>query len=212
MIAQEKKRRTYSKWWAGWATTLHRLRFVPAVPWAIVGLALFLFNVDINITLNRLWGAGNVFLIATTIYGAVQLFLSLLIMFEVGPVLRWLKFIRICNLVTSFWYNAAWLYALAVFLDVLYDRAHYGANLESVFLALVLGYNLVVTGYVVPMNIVIAIKELTLEWIQFNNPFMDPRKDISLGIHNVIDMFMDVFELFNPFCWFTRGTACFVWE
>ena len=121
MIAEEKKSRQYSKHLAGWADFLHRTRFVFSVPWTIVGLGLLLFNVDINITLNRLWAGGNVLLILDTLYGAHQLFMSIMTMFEVERILKYAKFIRIMDLVSAFVYNAAWLYGLGVFMDVLYN-------------------------------------------------------------------------------------------
>ena len=211
MIAEEKTQRQHGKWLAGWADFLHRTRFVFAVPWTIVGVGLLLFNVDVNITLNRLWAEGNVFLVLNTLYGAHQLFMSIITMFEVERLLKYAKFIRICDLFSAFVYNAAWLYGFGVFMDVLYNSSDYGSNLESLTLAMFLGYNLVVTGFVVPINVVIAIKELSMEWIQFNNPLLVD-EDISLGMHNLWDMFRDVIDLFNPWCWFNPYAVCFFYE
>jgi len=65
----DKMRGKLNKDLQGWATFMNVTRFVLAVPWVFSGLALLLFNIYLNIFMNRYWAGGNVILILNTIYG-----------------------------------------------------------------------------------------------------------------------------------------------
>ena len=72
------------------------------------------------------------------------------------------KFIRIEALLSSLTYNFWWTYFLCYLFYVIF---FYERDASSLFLAMLVGYNLVVTSFVVPINWAIQAKELSLEWI-----------------------------------------------
>jgi len=116
------------------------------------------------------------------------------------------KFVRIIALLSGIIYNFWWFYFLAYWFYVIF---YYEMEAASLFLAMILSYNLVVTSFAVPINFVIAAKELSLEWIQLNK--VSTEEDLSLGVHNFVDLFMDVVDVFRFGC-YVKPALCWKYE
>lgn len=74
-------------------------------PWCFVLLAIFSWNLYVNIFWNHWWAEGNVFLLGNTLYIMGQALVTLPLMFEVPFLLRWIKPFRVLSLVSGIAYN-----------------------------------------------------------------------------------------------------------
>jgi len=75
--------------------------FFIGIPWALIAIALVVFNIVVNIWLNEWWADGNAFLIYQTVMLCSQALVSIPLIFEIPNFIRNWVFIR----------SFAWLYA-----------------------------------------------------------------------------------------------------
>jgi len=153
--------------WVGvFKTTRYIVYFsLVAVPWIIIGALLVSANIVINIGFNDGWAGGNIFLISQTAYLVLQFALSVLIYLEVDPWLKYMKFIRIGSLFLAWWY-LIWYIAFSILLVVILDDLD-GSEVTymSMFSVMTLSYNLIFHTPVLLVNLMIIIKESTMELV-----------------------------------------------
>ena len=77
-------------WWTRWYFNL--VLFV--IPWAIYYALCLAFNLFINITWNRWWAGGNLYLVLNTAYHVLMGLHSVFLAFEFEDYLRYTRYIR----------------------------------------------------------------------------------------------------------------------
>lgn len=165
-----------------------------------------MWNVFLNVDFNRDWAGGNVVLMGLTAFGWVQYALSIFLVFEMDTWLRRTKFIRFISLMAACLFNFVYLgSAYELFVDLNdYINTPYGtASWFDVYMAMVIFYNLVLHVGVFIINWVIMTKEFSLEYFQFLGIAGGPEDDISLGMHEFAELWVAIFDLFNPWWWFS---------
>ena len=68
-------------------------------------------------------------------------------------------------------------------------------------------YNLLIHASIVPINFIIFIKELSMEYYQFlgfANITGTEKDDVSLGFHELWELCLAFLELLNPWWWFSN--------
>ena len=79
-----------------------------AFPWVIISIILFVFNVILNIVMNKWWAYGNFWLIFNTFFAAFQTVLSWPLVFEIPSYLRHVKILRWISCFWALIYNSTW--------------------------------------------------------------------------------------------------------
>jgi len=79
------------------------------------------------------------------------------------------------------------------------DHPEYIKVIEVLFIA----YNLIIHLPILPINFVIIFKEFTMEYFQFLGVAGSDSDDVSLGFNEFWKLWFAIFELFNPFWWFS---------
>lgn len=92
---------------------------------------------------------------------------SVLVAFEIPIFLRAFRGTRIMNVCFSFLYTVIYLLlVLEWFLMIyVYDATNY--DLSDLLFNMLLGYNMLLHSSVIPINLVIMIKEVSMEFFQF---------------------------------------------
>lgn len=85
------------------------------VPWGFALLALFGWNMYVNIFWNKWWAEGNFFLMGNTLYIIAQSIVSIPLMFEIPLVLRFMKPFRVISFFSAIAYNIMFLGSVADF-------------------------------------------------------------------------------------------------
>jgi hypothetical protein len=85
------------------------------LPWCLVLLVIFGWNIYVNIFWNKFWAEGNLFLLGNRLYIITQGLVSLPLMFEIPILLRWIKPFRVLSLITSVIYNSFFIVSIADF-------------------------------------------------------------------------------------------------
>ena len=145
-------------------------------------------------------------LMANTAIGWVQYGLSLLLVFEIDHVLKSTKFIRLISLMWAALFNLLYTLAGVKFFQEVnnYVNTPYGeADWLDVFLCMTILYNLILHVGQYAINWIIIVKEFSLEYFQFLGVAGGPEDDISLGMHEFVELWIAIFELFNPWWWFS---------
>jgi len=174
-----------------------------AVPWTILGLLLIAWNLFLNIDFNKGWAGGNLWLIFNTCYLIIQYVLSIGLFWEIEVWIFYMKFIRIFSLISSYLYAIGYITAVVTLFVVLDDLDGVDPNWANVFTAMTISYNLILHAPILPLCFGIALKEFSMEFIQFANDWAGTgQDDWSLGLHNVIDLIIALFNWINPWWWF----------
>lgn len=85
------------------------------VPWLVTLLAVFVWNLYVNIWWNKWWAEGNFFLMGNSIYIWIQAMVSIPLFFEIPFLLRFIKPFRILSLMSAVIYNIMFLGSVADF-------------------------------------------------------------------------------------------------
>ena len=190
-----------------WYSVFKSVRYVVyfslvAVPWILIGAALCTSNIIINIGFNDGWAAGNIFLISQTAYLLIQYFQSVLLYLEVDPWLKYMKFIRIGSLFMAWAYLMAYIAFSILLVVILDDLDGSEVTYMSMFTVMTLSYNLIFHTPVLLVNLMIVIKEISMEFLQFVNDLAGTgMDDYSLAAHNFLDMIVDITNWINPWWW-----------
>jgi len=91
---------------------------IVAVPWTALGAALIVWDLVLNIFFNKGWAGANLFLIANSIYGVYQYVISIFVVWEIDPVIKYLHWIRMFSVLLGIMYTGVWLVGLIQFLII----------------------------------------------------------------------------------------------
>ena len=75
------------------------------VPYVLYCIFAIVWNLYWNIVENKWWAHGNVILLGSSIYLVIQAIFSMLMMFEMAFIIRWIKPFRLLSLVSALLYN-----------------------------------------------------------------------------------------------------------
>jgi hypothetical protein len=113
-----------------------------------------------------------------------------------------MKFIRIGSLFVAWIYLIIYIALSILLVVILDDLDNSDVTYMSMFTVMTLSYNLILHTPVLLVNLMIIIKEITMEFIQFVNDVAGTgMDDYSLASRNLLDMFTDIFNWFNPWWW-----------
>jgi len=121
---------------------------------------------------------------------------------EIDPWLKYMKFIRLGSLFVA-WVYLLFYIAFSILLVVILDDLD-GSDVTymSMFTVMTLSYNLIFHTPVLLVNLMIIIKEISMELIQFANEVAGTgMDDYSLATKNILDLFTDIGNWFNPWWW-----------
>ena len=77
-------------WWTRWYFNLA----LAAIPWTIYYAVILGFNLFVNITWNRWWAGGNLYLVANSVYHVLMGLHSVFLIYEFSAYLRLTRWIR----------------------------------------------------------------------------------------------------------------------
>ena len=179
--------------------------WVVGIPWTVIGGLLMAYNVFMNVKLNKLWAGGNVVLLAITAHGFIHYLHSLLLVFEVDFFIKYMKFIRLIFLSNSALFIFIFFAFLGKFLwqILMFDSAAQ-PDLFTMVETMLIGYCILLNFPMVIIDLLIILKEVSLEYFQLWSINAGTNKDdISLGFHDLILLADSFLELFNPWFWFS---------
>ena len=193
----------YKPWWYAFTTVRYILYIIfAAVPYTALGFCLVATNFIINIFLNDGWAEGNLWLLANTAYLVFQYLVGLPIFWEIDPYMLYMKWFRFIDLLTIPINLSIFYTGLMVMFGVLEDWDNSEVTYTSIYTVMVLSYNLMMHLPILPINLLIVLKELSMEFMQFANNLAGTEfDDWSLGLANFINMFRFVFDIVNPWWW-----------
>ena len=89
--------------------------WVVGVPWLFVIGSIGFWNLYVNISWNKWWAEGNLFLMGNTLYIISQSLVSIPLMFEIPSLLKFIKPFRVLSLFSAIVYNIMFLGSIADF-------------------------------------------------------------------------------------------------
>jgi len=124
------------------------------------------------------------------------------IFWEIDPYMLYMKWFRFIDLLTIPINLSIFYTGLMVMFGVLEDWDNSEVTYTSIYTVMVLSYNLMMHLPILPINLLIVLKELSMEFMQFANNLAGTEfDDWSLGLANFINMFRFVFDIVNPWWW-----------
>jgi len=126
------------------------------------------WNLYFNANWNEMWAGGNVWLMANTIYILFQGFASVMLAFELPIWLLTFRVTRFWSFVLATVYNFVFFTLALEWWDMLYivnDKTKY--DFVDIFINMCLGYNIVLHFTIIPINVFIIAKEISMEYFQF---------------------------------------------
>ena len=180
------------------------------VPWGFALLALFGWNMYVNIFWNKWWGEGNFFLMGNTLYIIAQSIVSIPLMFEIPLVLRFMKPFRVISFFSAISYNIMFLGSVADFFYITKaedknDFEDEGQFEGDALMALFIFYNLVENFPIIIINSGIILKEVMLPFFQLvgNTKAPNQKDRIQLSLIDLEDAFFFFTNLVNP-AWISK--------
>ena len=134
-------------------------------PWWATAFSCFAYNIYFNIAWNKWWASGNAYLLMSSVYLFYQVVNSIPLIFEL-PI--WLRAFRVTRILSFFsaivytfvyflsafeWYDQIWLVT---------DKSTY--DFVTIISNMLLGYNLILHSSIIPVNIAIIVKEISLNF------------------------------------------------
>jgi len=137
---------------------------VIAIPWTILGALLIIWDLVQNIYFNKGWAGANPFLIINTIYGVLQYVISIFVVWEIDPILRYLDILRIIALVLSGCYIVLWLSGLIQYMIVVFSWDGKESTASDMYAMMVLAQNLFIYLSYLPVSLILIVKEISMEF------------------------------------------------
>lgn len=161
------------------------------------------WNLWLNIAANDWWAEGNVFLVYNTVYLLIQCFLSMWLAFEIPTWLKHMKAIRFLSMVAANVYNIVFFLSILKWVSMIWWEDNSNANIMTLLVNMNIGYNLIVHWSIIPINLAIVSKEISMEFIQMasNKAGEGDKDDISLGMVEAAQFWAEVLAFFNPLNW-----------
>ena len=125
----------------------------------------FFYNIYFNIAWNKFWASGNAYLILNTIYLFIQVVNSIGVIFELPIWLRAIRVTRILSFLSAIAYNAFFIVSALEWYDQIYivtDKSQY--DFVTIMSNMLLGYNMILHSSIIPVNLVIILKEISLNF------------------------------------------------
>lgn len=136
---------------------------VVGVPWFLTATTALIYNIYFNIEYNRWWAWGNYWLLGNTFYLLFQTLTSIPLVIEFPLYLRAFRVSRMFSVTSAILYNFLFLLSFFEWYDQLYivtDKSQY--DFVTIFTNMMIGYNMVLHGSVVVVNVGIILKEISL--------------------------------------------------
>lgn len=153
------------------------------LPWALFSTGAYLLHLVMEVWLCKGWAGGNFFLLANTIFGGLQLLLSMPLVAEYDPYLRDFKLVRFASVILGQLYNMAWIILFCKFVALALGWEGDSERPEINMLLVFILFSLL--GLHWPLLIInngIAAKEVSMEFFQFFNELAGSElDDLSLG-------------------------------
>ena len=168
-----------------------------AIPWTIVGGALVVYNFYFNLNVNNNWAEGNIWLTANTLYLCYQFVNSLLLAYEYPLFLKVYRVERFLSFVLASVYTLLFVTSAVEWAKELWLTAnHSDYDFISIYFNMALAYNILVHWCIIPVNLFIIVKELTMLGYTFLTG-----DDYALTLNDVEETNADLKWFFNPFTW-----------
>jgi hypothetical protein len=156
--------------------------------------------------LNKMWAGGNAFLVLNTVFGIFQAWNATLLVWEIPLWLRHNKVQRVFSLGFGFLYNLILsTTAYKFFYDVYYETK---VEPFDMFVSMVIAYNLILHGPILFLNMVIIMKEFSLENFQL---LTGSNNNYSLGYADAKRGLKDLFWFMNPFTYVDIALTIVYW-
>ena len=142
------------------------------IPWTIIAVLCIAWNLWFNYAWNEVWAGGNFWLMFNTVYIVSQGIASIMLAFELPIWLRTFRGSRFWSSVAAVVYTVIYVANIFEWYDMLYivqDKSSY--DFATIFINMCLGYNIVLHSTIIPINIFIITKEITMQWFQFLKPY-----------------------------------------
>ena len=133
------------------------------LPWFMTAISCLVYNIYFNYEWNRYWASGNFYLVLSTIFLIYQVVNSILVVFELPIYLRAFRFTRLVSFFTAIGYNFLYLLSLFEWWGIIYEYSDKTSfEVPLIFIYMMLGYNAVLHITIIPVNLMIILKELSL--------------------------------------------------
>ena len=144
--------------------------WLTGIPYLLYCVIAVVYNLFVNIWQNNWWAEGNLFLLGNTIYLLVQSSFSMLMMFEMAFIIRWIKPLRVISVTSAFLYNVFYFFSLGNWIWEIFfaDKSYLddASGAIDVIWNMMIVYNLIVHFPIVPMNIAMIVKEIQMQVFQ----------------------------------------------
>ena len=129
--------------------------------------------------------------------------------FELDVYLRHMKFFRFLSFSVAFLWNFFYFFTVGVFIYQIYNPPEWrDYDLVNAFAMCLVGYNLIFDALALPVNTVIIVKELSMEFFQMlKHNAGEESDDVSLGLMDIADALVTISFFLNPF-----NIATFIWQ
>jgi hypothetical protein len=173
-----------------------------AIPYTLIGAALIIWNLVCNIWFNEGWAGANIWLIWNTVFLIGQYLMGILLYWEIDLWIHYAKFPRFISLIMGLVSDIWWISELIIMYGIIGDWDNSHVTYTYLYTAMILSYDLIMHVNVLPINVLLFLKEFTMEFFQFaNNVAGTEFDDWSLGFSNFLNMFKFMFDLVNPWWW-----------
>jgi hypothetical protein len=182
-----------------------------ALPVFILGALGVSWNIFMNVEFNHFWAGGNIVLFLNTMFSFFQYFFASILVFEVDEWLRHCKFLRMLALQGAVAYTAVYWAGMYQLVVNTHGWTEEEPGFMQVYFVIFVAYNLILNVGTEFSNLVIIIKEISIEYFQFlRDDAGHETDDVSLGLHDWYFLGRAIMELFNPFWWF--GNDSWIYE
>uniref|UniRef100_A0A7S3CUK7 Uncharacterized protein n=1 Tax=Strombidium rassoulzadegani TaxID=1082188 RepID=A0A7S3CUK7_9SPIT len=158
---------------------------------------MVIYNIYYNVEVNDYWTYGNTWLVANTLYLIGQAIVGTLLAFEIPVFLLGFRVTRYYSFLMAIVYTVVFGIAGADWYYQLYLISQKnGYDFVTIFGNMVLAYNLIVHWSIIPVNLIIIIKELSMQQFTFltGANYALNSKDTKYARED-LDWFL------NPFTW-----------
>mmetsp|Transcript_35909 Transcript_35909/g.55134 ORF Transcript_35909/g.55134 Transcript_35909/m.55134 type:complete len:325 (-) Transcript_35909:60-1034(-) len=176
---------------------------VLAIPWSLFAIGMIVYNFWFNIEYNDIWAGGNFWLILNSVYLVVQALVSIFDAFELPIFLLSFRVLRLFSVVLSVIYTVLFIISIVEWYSQLYivmDKSKY--DFFTVYVNMMIGYNAIIHWSILPVNIFIIIKEISMEFFTFLTG-----SNYALGSKDLDYAGKDVVSAVNPLTWIDK-----IWE
>jgi len=123
-------------------------------------------------------------------------------MLEFDFFLKWMKFIRIGSLACAWIYFFGYVFWAGVLIWILDDLDGGEITYTNIYSVMVLAYNLIIHTPVLMINLMIMVKEFSMEFLQLAYDVAGTSEDdYSLTVGNLEYLFIDLSNWVNPWFW-----------